>query len=104
MITAQEVDNALKIIMEYKLQVEQASNKTSFNSVVNIQKEISFNTFYSLQLYFKDVHNENITSHDLRKMSLEKLNTIDYSKLRNYRGFGRVSEQKLKKLIESFNE
>lgn len=102
MITSQEFDNALKIIMEYKLQVEQ--NTTAFNRVVNIHKEISFNTFYSLQLYFKEVRNENITQHDLRKMSLEKLNAIDFSKLRNYRGFGRVSERKLKKLIASYNE
>ena len=46
MITSQEFDSALKVIMEYKLQLENSAlkSKTS-NNYMNIEKVISDKTF-----------------------------------------------------------
>lgn len=89
MITSQQFDSALKIIMEYKLQME---------------NEISIKTFLTLQTYYKERLNEHIDWNTLKQMDLEKLMLLDYSILRNYRGFGKASENKLKKVIFSFSE
>jgi hypothetical protein len=102
MITSQEFDSALKVIMEYKLQLENSAlkSKTSKN-YMNIEKVISDKTFTILQSYFKETYNENIERHSLKKMNLDKMRVIDFNKLREYRGFGKVSENKLKEAIHS---
>ena len=105
MITSQQFDSALKIIMEYKLQMEnEISCKKSARTFVNIEKEISIKTFLTLQTYYKERLNEHIDWNTLKQMDLEKLMLLDYSILRNYRGFGKSSENKLKKVIFSFSE
>ena len=105
MITSQQFDSALKIIQEYKFQKE---NEISYNksekTYVNIQKEVSIKTLLILQNYFKETYNEHIDWSSLKQIDLEKLKLIDYSILRGYRGFGKVSENKLKKIVFSHSE
>lgn len=105
MITSEQFDDALKIIIDYKTQVESKNINNSLNATfVDIQKNISANTFFILRTYFKEQFNEHIDWNSLKKIDLEKLETIDFSILRNYRGFGKASENKLKKLIYSFSD
>jgi hypothetical protein len=105
MITSKQFDQALEVIMEYRLQMENKFfHEKAKKNFVNIQKEISINTFIVLQTYFKEQFNEHIDWNSLKKIDLEKLETIDFSLLRMYRGFGKISENKLKKLIVSISE
>lgn len=105
MITSEQFDNALRVIAEYKTQVEtKNSNNILKTTYVDIQKNISINTYLILQTYFKEKFNENLDWNALKKMDLEKLEKIDCSILRHYRGFGKASEDRFKKLIASFRE
>ncbi len=105
MITYEQFDNALKVIVAYKTQVESKNLNTKLNTTyVDIQKYISKNTFFILRNYYEEQFNEHIDWNSLKQMDLEKLMLIDYSILRNYRGFGKSSENKRKKVIFSFSE
>lgn len=105
MITSEQFDEALKIIIDYKSQVESKNINNNLNiTFVDIQKNISTNTFFVLQTYFKENFNEHIDWNSLKKMNLDKLERIDLSVLRMYRGFGKISEDKLKKVIDSLRE
>ncbi len=105
MITSEQFDNALRLIVEYKTQLESKnSNKILRTTYVDIQKNISMNTYLILQTYFKERFNEHLDWNALKKMDLEKLERIDTSLLRHYRGFGKASEDRFKKLIASFRE
>lgn len=100
MITSKEFDAALKIISDYKNQLE---NENSYEkrpqNFINIQKEVTITIFLVLQLYYFEIYKENIDWNSLRIMNLEKLNHLDYSILKSYRGFGKASERKLKNII-----
>lgn len=105
MITSEQFDNALKVIVAYKTQVESKNLNTKLNTTyVDIQKYISKNTFFILRNYYEEQFNEHIDWNSLKKMDLEKLERIDLTLLRTYRGFGKISENKLKKLIVSISE
>lgn len=105
MITSEQFDEALKIIISYKTQVESKNLNNKLNTTyVDIQKNVSIHTYLLLQTYFKEKFNEHINWNSLKKIELEKLEKIDFSVLRNYRGFGKASEYKLNKVIESLRE
>lgn len=105
MITSEQFDEALKIITDYKTQVESKNTNNNLNATfVDIQKNISTNTFFILQTYFKENFNEHIDWDSLKKMDLDKLERIDLSILRMYRGFGKISEDKFKKVIDSLRK
>ena len=100
MITYEQFDNALNIIVAYKTQVESKNLNNKLNpTFVDIQKNISVTTFLILQTYYEEAFNETIDWNSLKQMDVDKLMLIDYSILRNYRGFGKSSENKLKKVI-----
>lgn len=105
MITYEQFDNALKVIVAYKTQVESKNLNTKLNTTyVDIQKYISKNTFFILRNYYEEQFNEHIDWNSLKKMDLEKLERIDLTLLRTYRRFGKISENKLKKLFVSISE
>jgi hypothetical protein len=105
MITSEQFDEALKIIIDYKTQIESKNINSKLDiTFVDIQKNISTNTFFVLQTYFKENFNEHIDWNSLKKMDLDKLERIDLSILRMYRGFGKISEDNLKKLIHSLRK
>jgi hypothetical protein len=95
MITSQQFDNALKIIVDYKLQLERGSDNESIVIQVDIQDKISKNTFFTLQLYYSDILEKKLEWNDLKAMELEQLKSIDFMRLKRYRGFGRAAELKL---------
>jgi hypothetical protein len=100
MITSEQFDAALKIISDYKNQLEnEYSNAKSNQKFIDIQKDVTIRIFFILQLYYLEIHKENINWNSLKNMNLEKLTHLDYSILRSYRGFGKVSERKLKNII-----
>ena len=102
MITLQQFDTALKIIIDYKQQLENGIiiNKPEEN-YIDIQKKITTNTFFVLQNYFKDYHNFDLDWKSLSKMDIEVLQAINFKILRSYRGFGEKAEKKLREIILS---
>jgi hypothetical protein len=99
MITSLQFDNALKIIVDYKLQLERGGENKLLAVYVDIQDKISKNTFYTLQHYYSDILDKKLEWNDLKAMELEQLKTIDFNKLRAYRGFGKIAQLKLLNLI-----
>lgn len=105
MITSEQFDEALRIIIDYKTQEESKNINNKLDiTFVNIKKNISTNTYFVLQTYFKENFNEHIDWNSLKKIDLDKLERIDFSVLRMYRGFGKKSEHNLKKVIDSLRE
>jgi hypothetical protein len=103
MITLQQLDEALKLILALRAQLEKELQQNNSEEIyINIQNKISPNTFWALQNYYCDFYNINLELKDLKVMSLEKLNSLNYESLRLYRGFGVKSEIKLRKLLESY--
>jgi hypothetical protein len=103
MINLQRLDEALKLILAIRTQLEKELQQNNSEEIyICIQNKISPNTFWALQNYYKNYYNINLEWKDLKVMSLEKLNSINYENLRLYRGFGVKSEIKLSKLLESY--
>lgn len=103
MINLQQLDEALKLILAIRTQLEKELQQNNSEEIyICIQNKISPNTFWALQNYYKNYYNINLEWKDLKVMSLEKLNSINYENLRLYRGFGVKSEIKLSKLLESY--
>jgi hypothetical protein len=103
MISPEQFDNALRLIINYTSQLEnRINNEKSSELYVNVQNKISLNTFKVLKSYYSSSHGIDLEWKDLKEMSLEKLKLIDLEKLRFYRGFGLKSENKLKKILESY--
>lgn len=103
MITLQQFDEALKTISDYKLQLENGVFQNAPKGItVDIQKKISKHTFLVLQNYFVDHLNQDLKLENLKAIELETMNTIDFKKLRMYRGFGIMAEKRLKNTIKTF--
>ena len=103
MITSQEFDNALKIILDYITQLEHEMQlKKSNEYFIDINNKISQNTFWVLKNYYNDVYNINLERNNLKKMSLDKLLSLNYETLRLYRGFGLKSEMKLRQILQPY--
>ena len=103
MITSKDFDEALRIISEYKYQLDNELISVKPKPVfVNIEYKISNHTFLILQHYFNDHLGYLLERKDLSSMDLETLKSIDFMKIRNYRGFGKTAEERLKNTIESF--
>jgi hypothetical protein len=107
MITSQQFYDAVKIISDYKSQIElglfEKNSSDSKVIFVNIQNNITKKKFFSIRSYYSDVLNINLEWNDLKVMNLDSLKKIDYTKLRTYRGFGEKAEYKLKQLINNFS-
>jgi hypothetical protein len=104
MITSKQFDKALKIIYEYKSQLDNGLIVSVPKPVlIDIQNKISKNTFFILQHYFEDHLKQTLEWKDLKEMDFEILQNIDFIKLRPYRGFGRISENRLTDMINTFS-
>jgi len=100
MITSLQFDDAIKIISEYKSQVDNGVVEIKEKVIlVDIQDKISKNFFFVLQFYYIDILDKKLEWNHLRSMELNELKAIDFLYLRRYRGFGLISEKKLKNLI-----
>jgi hypothetical protein len=100
MVTYYEFENAIKIVLEYMVQLEnEIQIVQKKQSIVNIQNKISKNTFWVLKNYYDDTYNINLEWDDLRHMKIDKLMLLDFEILRTYRGFGLKSEFILKQLL-----
>ena len=100
MITSEEFESAMKLILDYKIQSDKIlyENNSAFLKI-DIQKNINRRTFLFLQRYYKLELNIYLEWDDLKAIDINILKNIDYVKLRNYRGFGKKAEYKLKEVI-----
>lgn len=100
MITSQEYDVALKVIADYKLQLDnQLKEVLVKNQKINIQEDIKENTFRVLQQYYQLHYVKRLQWEDLKTMDRHLLETIDYDKIKLLKGFGHMSLFNLKKLM-----
>ena len=101
MITSQQFDNALKIISDYKNQIDMVVfEDKSIIELVDIQRKMTNNIFFVLQHYYSDIYNINLEWKDLKTMDLKLLKSLDFKILHGYRGFGKSAEIKLKNTID----
>jgi len=98
-ISSIQFENAQKIIVDYKLQLERGIDNESIVTHVDIQNKISKKTFFALQCYYSEILDKKLEWNDLKAMDLEQLKSIDFIKLRGYRGFGAIAELKLLNVI-----
>ena len=102
MITSLQFDEAIKIISKYKSQVEDRIVEIKPKVIyVDIQNKIENRTFIALQYYYLDVLNIKLEWNDLKAMDLDTLKNIDFFKLRNYRSFGKIAQERLTNIIYS---
>lgn len=101
MITTEEFENAMQLILDYKLQTDKILYENNIDFLkINIQKKINKSTFLFLQRYLNLELNIKIEWNDLKAIDVNILKNIDYVKLREYRGFGQKAEYKLKEVIK----
>jgi len=98
-ITSIQFENAQKIIVDYKLQLERGIDNESIVIHVDIQNKISKKTFFALHCYYSEILDKKLELNDLKAMDIEQLKSIDFIKLRRYRGFGAIAEFKLLNVI-----
>jgi hypothetical protein len=103
MITSLEFDAALKIISDYKIQLDNkiVEKPHVMPQNINIQKSIRNSTFNALRYYYFEYYNITLSREDLMNMDVLLLKEIDYTKMSRYRGFGLISLFYFKKLMES---
>ena len=99
MITELEFCYALEIISKYESQLKNKLKEGSCSRRVNIQNDLSKSTFKVLQNYYEvefkiDLKKENLCSMDAGLLSL-----INYDRLNDFRGIGKVGVKKFKKLM-----
>ena len=93
MITTLEFNTALKLISDYKLQIdEQLLESELINKrEVNIQNNIKKQMFFALQHYYKDYYGLDLNWNDLIEMDVDLLKKINFKRLGRYRGIGLMS-------------
>lgn len=102
MITSEEFDLALKLIADYKLQLDkQLKDAFVDTEKINIQGEIKESAFRVLQKYYQLYYLMKLQWEDLEAMDRHLLVTIDYDKMKLLKGYERMSLNKLKKLMIS---
>lgn len=98
MISKKEIDKEMiSIVQNDLLQVAEIITDT----IIDIEKHVKNSTFFTLQYYFKDELNLQLEFNDLKKMDAKLLSSIDYKKMRRYRGFGKNAELRFKQILES---
>lgn len=100
MITSLEFNQALQLISDYKLQLE---NQLEIGMIIraekiSIQQDIKNKTFTALQHYYDWYYKINLKRDDLTSMDRNLLARIDYDKMGGIRGFGRLSILNFKKI------
>jgi hypothetical protein len=100
-ITSLEFNQALQLIADYKLQLEEQLETGLILRAekINIQQDIKEKTFRALQNYYDCYYNINLEWDDLMNMDRHLLAAIDYDKIVGIRGFGRLSIFNFKKLM-----
>lgn len=100
MITAEEFDMAIRLIADYKLQLDKQLREILVrNQKINIQVDIKENTFRVLQQYYQQYYAKKLLWEDLKAMDRHLLETIDYDKMKQLKGYGQMSLFNLKQLM-----
>jgi len=99
MVSSEEFDAALKIIVAYRLQLEDEIHLNFKHPTIDLQQEISKSTFKALRYYYESEFDFKIEWDDLRSMDSQLLLDINFDKLSGIRGFGRVALYNFKQLL-----
>jgi len=109
MITLQEFDGALKLIANYRLQLQdQLENKEIKGDVIrtrtiDMQRNTKISLFNVLRNYYNHELGIELKWDDLKTMDIDILNNIDNHKLLRYRGFGIIALDKFNELMKLYN-
>ena len=109
MITLQEFDGALRLIESYRLQLQEQLEEKTLNNpaipqlTVDMQQYTKTSLFNALRNYYNYELGIELKWDDLRRMEIEVLNNINFSRLLRYRGFGLIALENFKILLVSLN-
>jgi hypothetical protein len=109
MITLQEFDGALKLIENYRLQLQVQLEEKAISNIaiskrtINMQQYTKISLFNALRNYYNYELGIELKWNDLKTMDIDVLKDINYNKLLRYRGFGIIALEKFKNLLELFN-
>jgi glyoxylate carboligase len=103
MITSVEFDAALKLIADYKIQMDKElkASVLHVNQKIDIQDGINEKIFIALQNYYQLDYAMQLKWEDLKAMDICLLESIDYDKMALTKGFGMKSLFVFKKLMVS---
>ncbi len=103
-ITSEEFDLAVQIIADYKMQLDRQLKEVLVrNQKIDIQGDIKENSFRMLQRYYQMYYGTKLNWEDLKTMDRHLLEAIDYDKIKQIKGCGRMSLFNLKKLMISYS-
>lgn len=109
MITLKEFDGALKLIENYRIQLQvqleekATSNQAVSKRTINMQQYTKISLFNALRNYYNYELGIELKWNDLKTMDIDVLNSINFNKLLRYRGFGIIALEKFKNLLELIN-
>lgn len=99
-ITSEEFDLAVQLIIDYKSQLDKELKKALVrNQKINIQGDIKESTFRVLQKYYQIHYATRLQWEDLKTMDRQLLESIDYDKIKLLHGYKRMSLYNLKNLL-----
>ena len=99
-ITSEEFDLAVQLIIDYKSQLDKELKKALVrNQKINIQGDIKESTFRVLQKYYQIHYATRLQWEDLKAMDRQLLESIDYDKIKLLHGYKRMSLYNLKNLL-----
>jgi hypothetical protein len=103
MITSVEFDAALKLISDYKIQMDKELKASVLhkNQKIDIQEGINEKTFIALQNYYQLDYSISLKWEDLKAMDICLLESIDYDKMALTKGFGLMSLFNFKEIMVS---
>ena len=103
MITSVEFDAAIKLIADYKSQLDKElkASVLAQNKKINIQEGINEKTFIALQNYYQLDYSITLQWEDLKAMDICLLESIDYGKMALTKGFGFMSLFNFKEVMVS---
>lgn len=104
-VSFQEFNHALKIVAAYCKQVESTATDipVPLGETINLEGQITNRMFNVLIKYYSVEYNIDLKPSDLQTMYVNLLEAIDYDKLANFRGLGKVGIMKFKRIMQSYS-
>lgn len=99
MISSEEFDDALQLILAYKLQLQVELNLNAKKPTINLQHYLTKSTFKILQFYYRSEYEIQIDWSDLKNMESHLLSKINFNKLSGLQGIGKVAVSNLKEIL-----
>ena len=101
MITETEYLNALNVVRNYKIQIENQVNEVEclISKKIDLSHYIPRIGLNNLSAYFNEVHETSFNESDLERIDLELIKKINFKKLKKYPNIGAKTITGLKEVL-----